>query len=155
MKKRRLVILLKIFLDNFKFYIKLNRFIGDLNSYFHKKMKIPRNYHSSILFRKKKRVKRGFFFKWDRFRSLYVKLSPLGTYYYWFARINKLTYYISFYKFFFNTIFKSFYLKNIIILYLVLLSILYFLNKKYNNNIIFNTIIFKPIKDLLYKYIKK
>jgi hypothetical protein len=63
LKKRRFVIITKLLLDNFKFYIKFNKVIGDLNVYSRRKLRIPKHYNSSFLIRKKKKIKRGFFFK--------------------------------------------------------------------------------------------
>jgi len=104
--------------------------------------------------KKKKRLKKGFFFKWDRSKKFFVKLSPMGSYYYWFARINKVNYYISFYKFYFKSILKSYYIINIIILYILLLFLIL---KIKNNYIIYNYFNFKQVNGIasIIKYIKE
>jgi hypothetical protein len=52
-----------MFFDNFKWYVKLNKIIGGFNSYHKRKMRYPRAYYHSILFRKRKKLKKGFFFR--------------------------------------------------------------------------------------------
>jgi len=136
MKKRRFIILIKLFLDNFKVYIKFNRFVGFRNVYSKRKTKYPKNFYNANLLRKEKKIKIGYFFKWDRFKLLYLKISSMGTYYYWFTRIEKIKYYIDFNKFFFNTIYNSLYYKYIIPIYIfIFYSLLKILNIKIFNNI--------------------
>jgi hypothetical protein len=62
MKKRRLIIIIKLFLDNFKAYIKLNRLIGSRNVYSMHKTKAPKNFYNLSTLRKKKKNKKGLFF---------------------------------------------------------------------------------------------
>jgi len=143
MKKRRFLIILKLFLDNFKVYIKYNRFIGGRNIYSIRKIKIPKNFYNCNTLRKKRRIKRGYFFKWDRFRGLYLKLSPMGSYYYWFVKIEKFKYYVDFNLYFFNSILKSIYYIYILPIYILIyyslikwsMKINIFINfkKKYTN----------------------
>jgi hypothetical protein len=124
-KKRRAFVILKMFFDNFRWYVKLNKIVGGFNSYHKRKMKYPRAYYHSILFRKRKKLKKGFFFRWDRFRNLYVKMAPLGSYYYWYEHLNKKKAYMCNYKFFFNSIYKTKYYKFIISIYLIFIWFLY------------------------------
>lgn len=124
-KKRRFVILLKLFVDNFKCLIKLNCLIGSRNVFTKFKLRAGKNYYNHNLITRRKRIRCGFLFKWDRFKNLYVKLSPLGPYYYWFAQIDKVKYYIDCNKFFFNTIYFSIYYSYIIPLYVFCIYYLY------------------------------
>lgn len=124
-RKRRWHAILKMFFDNFKWYVKLNRLMGTLNSYWKKKPKYPRNYYNSIVFRKRKKLKRGFFFRWERFRNLYVKMAPLGSYYYWYGHLNKKKFYMCYYKFFFISIYKTKYYKYLVLLYIILILYIY------------------------------
>jgi len=52
-------------------------------------------------------------------------MSPLGSYYYWFAHINKWHYFICYYKYFFNSICKSYYIKYFSFLYLFICYVIY------------------------------
>jgi hypothetical protein len=130
LKKRKLIILCKIFLDNFKLYIKLFKLLGEQTLYHKQKSKYIRNYLNTQLYRKKKKM-RGLFFKWERYNDLYLRMSPMGSYYYWFAHINKWHYFICYYKYFFNSIFKCYYIKYFNFIFLILL---FFIFKKYKNN---------------------
>jgi hypothetical protein len=82
LKKRKLMIFLKIFLDNFKIYVKLVKLLGDQAFCRKFKVKHLKNNLSSYIYRKKRRLKKSFFFKWDRLQHLYIRMSPLGSYYY-------------------------------------------------------------------------
>ena len=124
--KRKLIIFFKIFLDNFKFYIKLFKFIGD-GIYRKAKARYPKNFYNSPLLRKKKRLKHGYFFKWDRFSFSIIRMLPLGTYYYWFFNINRWEYFFSYYKYFFNFVLKSNYF---CILYIYILILIYLIKTK-------------------------
>jgi hypothetical protein len=52
-------------------------------------------------------------------------MSPLGSYYYWFSRINKWHYFICYHKYFFNSICKSYYVKYFSFFYLLICYIIY------------------------------
>lgn len=82
MKRRRFFMMIRLFLDNFKFMIKLNRFVGSRSVYTKRKMKAPRTYYNYNIIRRKKHIRRGYFFRFDRFKRLYCHLSPMGSYYY-------------------------------------------------------------------------
>jgi hypothetical protein len=45
-------------------------------------------------------------------------MAPLGTYYYWYEHLNKMQTYMCFYKFFFNSIYKTKYYKFLVLIYL-------------------------------------
>jgi len=60
----------------------------------------------------------------------------MGSYYYWFTRIEKIKYYMDYNKFFFNTIYISLYYIYIIPIYiLIFYSLIKFLNIKIFHNI--------------------
>jgi hypothetical protein len=151
-KKYKLIILSKVFLDNFKNYVKLVKLLGD--QVFHHKFKsrYVRNNLNSYLYRRKRKVRKNYFFKWDRLNRLYLRMSPLGSYYYWFSHINKWHYFICYYKYFFNSIYKSYYIKYFSFIYLLLCYIIYKRYCKYNNklyNIKYKIFNFYKIKNLL------
>jgi hypothetical protein len=127
-KKRQLIILIKIFLENFKLYVKIYKFIGK-GLYNKWKCKIPKNYYSTLTFRKKKKLKHGFYFKWDRYQKVIRRSSPLGSYFYWFLHINKLNYSINFLNYFFVSSFFTIYYK-----FICLYIFIFFLIIKYLNN---------------------
>jgi hypothetical protein len=60
--KRKLIIFIKLFLDNFKMYIKFFKLIGE-GIYTNHKVRYPKNYYNTQLIRKKKKLKFGYFFK--------------------------------------------------------------------------------------------
>ena len=126
---------LKIFLDNFKIYVKLVKLLGDqvFNNRF--KSRYIKNNLGSYIYRKKKKLKIHQFFKWDRLLNLYIKMSSMGSYYYWFSHINKWHYYICYYKYFFNSIYKTFYIKYFILFYLILCFVIYKKYCKYNDKL--------------------
>ena len=104
--KRRVFLILKIFLDNFKWFIKLFKIIGDgVNLIF--KHRHPKTYKGVSSLRNKKKLKYGYFFKWDRMQKQRLHISPLGSYYYWFFRINKMEYFFSIRKYYLNRILNS------------------------------------------------
>lgn len=61
--KRRYFLLLKVCLNNFKFYVQLSKLIGLNNYYTSHKKKLPRNYLNGSRYRRKRKLKLGFFFK--------------------------------------------------------------------------------------------
>lgn len=135
--KRRYFLLFKVFLNNFKFYVQLSKLIGLNNYYTSHRRKSPRNYHNGTRYKRKRKLKFGYFFKWDRFNNTLVRLSSLGNYFYWFSHINKWEYFLSYKKYFFNFSYKSnyFYLIYIYIVYLIVKLWNY---KKNNNNVVFS-----------------
>ena len=80
--KRQYFLFLKVFLNNFKFYVQLSKLIGLNNYYTSHKKKLPRNYQNGTRYRRKRKLKLGYFFKWDRFSNTLVRLSSLGNYFY-------------------------------------------------------------------------
>jgi len=143
--KRRISYIFRTLCDNIRLFVKLNKYIG--RSFFKSIYKSKRWKDPSHVFFNKKRSKRNHYStNYLRFRKLYYRLSPLGSYYFWFSKINIVQYLFSFKNFFFNTILKSYYYLWIIILYWTILF--YFINKhykfKYNNKFKFKFIyIFK------------
>ena len=152
LKKRKLIIYLKIFLDNFKIYVKFVKIFGEQIFYHKLKSKYIVNYSNFHLYNKKRELRYDSFFKWDRYNNLYIKMSPLGSYYYWFSHINKLHYFICYYKYFFNSIYMSYYIKYFNFIFILLC---FFIYKYYNisNNLFYKIkyIIFNSskIKNLL------
>jgi hypothetical protein len=136
--KRRVILILKVFLDNFKWFIKLFKLIGDgVNVIF--KHRHPKTYKGIYVTRNRKKLKFGYFFKWDRMHKQRLHISPLGSYYYWFFRINKFEYFLNIRKYYFNMSIKSNYFYGIYI-YFILLFCIFKKNsyKKYSNlNFIF------------------
>jgi hypothetical protein len=129
--KRRYFLFFKVCLNNFKFYVQLSKLIGLNNYYTSHKRKLPRNYLNGTRYRRKRKLKFGFFFKWDRFSNTLVRLSSLGNYFYWFAHINKWEYFLSYKKYFFNFSYQSNYFYFIYI-YIVFLVVKLWNFKKYN-----------------------
>jgi hypothetical protein len=80
--KRRLIILIKVFLDNFNIYIKIVKFMGDDSIYAEFKMKELRDIENTELPVRRRRLVIHSFFKRDRFRKFYTRISSLGSYYY-------------------------------------------------------------------------
>jgi len=122
--KRKYIILLKVFFDNFKLYVRIFKVIGNYG-YFQYKRKIPKSYINSYAHKKKKRLRFGGYFKLDRYQQFFIRLLPMGNYYYWFKKINQYHYY--FYTNIqilniFNMAFKSFYffIINIYIFFLII-----------------------------------
>ena len=133
--KRRLIILIKVFLDNFNIYIKIVKFMGDDSIYAEFKMKELRDIENTELPVRRRRLVIHSFFKRDRFRKFYTRISSLGSYYYWFFKLNKKKYYLDFYKYFFLFIILSNYYIYIFIIYIISLILLLFFFKKINKNI--------------------
>lgn len=131
-KKRKFIVFLKIFFDNFKIYIKLIKLFNDQVFYNKFKIKYAKNNINEYTFSKKKPLKRVYFFKWHRLNSLYLRMSPMGSYYYWYSRINKWHYWLCYYKYFFNSIYSSYYIKYFNFFFIFLCFIVY---KYYFNNI--------------------
>jgi hypothetical protein len=133
--KRRFILLLKLFLNNFKLYINIFKIIGK-NQYSGWRVKYPRTYQG-IRVKARKKFKYGFYLKWNRFSKTFLKMTPLGSYYYWFFRINKYEYYLSFYKYSFNFCIKSNYFKYVylyvIICYLIKRNFASLFLFKFNN----------------------
>jgi hypothetical protein len=100
------MILIKIFLENFKLYIKLYKGLGK-GLYNRWKCKVPKSYYSALTFRRKKKLKHGFYFKWDRYQHVIRRSSPLGSYFYWFMHINKFNYIMCYFKYYFISSFIS------------------------------------------------
>jgi hypothetical protein len=125
LKKHKIFIYLKIFFDNFKIYAKIVKFLGDQTFYHKFKIRYIKNDLNWFMNRKKKKLKNNFFFRWDRLNSIYLRMSPLGSYYYWFSHINKWHYFICYYKYFFNTVYKSVYIKYFSIFYFLLCYLVY------------------------------
>jgi len=123
--KRQYFLFLKVFLNNFKFYVQLSKLIGLNNYYTSHKKKLPRNYQNGTRYRRKRKLKLGYFFKWDRFSNTLVRLSSLGNYFYWFSHINKWEYFLSYRKYFFNFSYQSNYF------YLIYIYILFFIGWNY------------------------
>ena len=144
--KRRVLFVIKVLLHSFNWYIKLFKFIGHGFSviFKYKTMKI---YEGIRLHRNKKKLKYGYFFKWDRYQRQMIRVSPLGSYYYWFFKINRKEYFFSYYKYFFNFSFKSNYFCYI---YFYIIIMLFLIEKKYKqNNLKFNFL------HNIFKYLKK
>jgi hypothetical protein len=129
-KKRQWLILIKIFLENFKLYNNFYKCLGK-GLYNKWKCKIPKNYYSALTFRKKKKLRHGFFLKWDRYQKVIRRSSPLGSYFYWFLHINKLDYYICYFKYYFIS---SYYSNYFFFIYFYLFMFI-FIIKYYKNNI--------------------
>ena len=124
--KRRLLYLLRTYLDNIKLFVKINKYIG--RSFFKSIYKSKRWKDPSHPFFSKKRAKRNHFSTNNlRYRKLFYRLSPIGSYYYWFSKINLIKYLFSYKYFFFKMIIKSYYFNWLIIIYLLLL--IYLINK--------------------------
>ena len=58
LKKRKLVIFLKVFLDNFKVYIKMVKLLGEQDFYHKHKVKHVRNYLNNQIYRRKRKIKK-------------------------------------------------------------------------------------------------
>ena len=128
--KRRILYFFRIFLDNIKIFVKINKYLG--RSFFKNVYKSKRWKDPSHSFLGKKRPKRSHFSLNNiRYRKLYYRLSPIGPYYYWFSKINVIKYMYSFKYFFFKTSIKSYYYSWYVILYFIFL--IYWINKFINS----------------------
>lgn len=103
--KNRWFVLFKILLNKFKLYIKIFKIIGD-KQYSGWKVKYPKNY-IGINAKTKKKLKIGYFLKFNRFVKLNVRVNTIGSYYYWFLKINRSEYILKSSKYFFNFSYKS------------------------------------------------
>jgi hypothetical protein len=139
--RRRTSLLLKLLLNNFKWYIKLFKIIGD-KQYSGWKLRHPRT-DNGITIRNKKKLRYGYFFKWNRFTKTYIRITHLGSYYYWFFRINRYEYFLSYFKYFFNYSYKSNYFWYIYIYIFILLWIKY---KYIKNELKFFSKYFKTVE---------
>ena len=140
--KRRIFYFFRTILDNIRLFVKINKYMG--RSFFKSIYKSKRWKDPSHVFLSKKRPKRSHFSTNNlRYRKLYYRLSPIGSYYFWFSKINLIQYLLSYKNFFFNTIIKSYYYFWFIIIYLLIL--IYLLNKHFNIIILkkFNLYFFK------------
>ena len=127
--KHKVIVILKILLDNFKLYINLFKYLGDgINVIY--KHRFPKTYNGVSVLKKKKYY--GYFFKWDRYTQFHIRVSPLGNYYYWFFKINKLEYLLSLKNYFFNFSYNSVYFYYIYIYIFFLIIIM----RKYRNKIL-------------------
>jgi len=124
--KRRIYYLVRSYLDNIRLYVKINKYLG--RSFFKSIYRSKRWKDPSHVFLSKKRPKKGHFsVNFIRYRKLYYRLSPIGSYYFWISKINIIQYLFSYKYFFFKTIIKSYYYFWIIITYII---VLIFLMKK-------------------------
>jgi hypothetical protein len=135
--KRRLFYFFRTFLDNVRLFVKINKYLG--RSFFKSIYKSKRWKDPSHVFLSKKRTKRSHFSTNNlRYRKLFYRLSPIGSYYYWFSRINIIEYLFSYKNFFLKTSIKSFYyswcfmLYILIIIYLIYKYINIYIYKKCN-----------------------
>lgn len=127
--KYKLIVILKILLDNFKLYIDCFKYIGE-GMYTIEKQKYPRSYNGYSMQKKKK--SHNYFLKWDKHILFHIKVSNLGNYYYWFFRINKIEYFLSFKNYFFNFSYNSIYFYYIYLYIFFLIIIM----RKYRNKIL-------------------
>jgi hypothetical protein len=141
--KRRLIYILKASMDTLRLFVKINKYLG--RSFFKSIYKSKRWRDPSHAFLNRKRVKRYHYTSnFLRYRKLYYRLSPLGSYYYWFSKINLVQYLISYKNYFFNTIIKSYYYMWLVLSYWLILFILI---KKYYK--------YRYINKFKFIYIKK
>lgn len=108
-KRRKLYTLFKALIcDNLKIFIYFNKYFN--RKFIRKFFRSKRPRMHDLAYFTRKRLKRSYIPKrhlW--YRYLYVRLSGLGDYYFWFARINFFKYKISYKNFFFNSIMNSIY----------------------------------------------
>jgi hypothetical protein len=132
--KRRIFYFFRTFLDNIRLFMKINKYLG--RSFFKSIYKSKRWKDPSHVFLSKKRIKRNHFSTNNlRYRKLFYRLSPIGSYYYWFAKINVIQYLFSYKNFFLKTTTKSYYYCWWLILYI---TILIYLINKHVNVVIYN-----------------
>jgi hypothetical protein len=128
--KRRLIYILKTSMDTIRLFVKINKYLG--RSFFKSIYKSKRWRDPSHVFLNRKRIKRYHYSSnFLRYRKLYYRLSPLGSYYYWFSKINLVQYLFSYKNFFFKTIIKSYHYMWLTLLYWLLLFLIII---KYCNN---------------------
>jgi len=130
--RRRFFYFLKAYLDNMRLIVRVNKYIG--RPFFKSIYRSKRWKDLEHVFLIRKKAKRTHFIAHNlRYRKLYYRLSPLGSYYFWFSKINLVQYVLSFKNFFFKSGIKSIYYSWLIIIYWFIF--LYLLNKfnKYKN----------------------
>ena len=79
--KRRVYYFLRTFLDNIRLFVKINKYLGKsffYNIYRSKRLKDP----SHVFFMRKRSKRNHFSTNSLRYRKLFYRLSPLGSYYY-------------------------------------------------------------------------
>jgi len=124
--KRRIFYFFRTCLDNIRLFVKINKYLG--RSFFKSIYKSKRWKDPNHVFLSKKRSKRNHFStNHIRYRKLYYRLSPIGSYYFWFSKINIVQYLFSYNNFFFKTILKSYYYYWYIIIYFF--TLIYLFNK--------------------------
>jgi hypothetical protein len=142
--KRRIFYFLRTCLDNVRLFVKINKYLG--RSFFKSIYKSKRWKDPSHVFLSKKRSKRSHFStNYLRYRKLYYRLSPIGSYYFWFSKINIVQYLFSYKNFFFITIIKSYYYCWYIIIYFL---ILIFSLNKYMNLVVIKKLKFRNFLNL-------
>ena len=133
--KRRTFYYIRSFLDNFRLFVKLNKYLG--RSFFKDLYKSKRWKDPSHAFLNKKRAKRCHFGIHNiRYRKLYYRISPIGSYYFWFSKINIIKYLFSYKNFFFKSFITSYYFFWIMLIYFII--IITFFNKLKNYKLIKN-----------------
>jgi hypothetical protein len=121
--KRRLIFILKASMDSLRLFVKINKYLG--RSFFKSIYKSKRWRDPSHVFLNRKRAKRYYYStNYIRYRKLYYRLSPLGSYYYWFSKINIVQYLFSYKNFFFKTIIKSYHYMWVVLLYWLVLFLI-------------------------------
>jgi hypothetical protein len=127
--KRRIFYFFRTYLDNIRLFVKINKYLG--RSFFKSIYKSKRWKDPSHVFLSKKRAKRNHFSTNNlRYRKLFYRLSPIGSYYYWFSKINVVKYLFSYKYFFLKTTIKSYYYYWLVIVYFFFL--IYLFNKYIN-----------------------
>jgi hypothetical protein len=87
---------------------------------------------TTLVFLIRKKQKRTHFTMHNiRYRKLYYRISPLGSYYYWFSKIDIVKYVLSFKNYFFKSAVKSINYSWLIIIYWL---IIFYSFKKFNKN---------------------
>jgi len=128
--QRRWTLLLQLCLTKFKWYIKLYKIIGR-KPYSGWLVKYPKTY-KGIHLRNKKKIKYGYYFKWNKLTKTYIRMSTMGPYFYWFFKINKYEYFLKCHKYLFNFSYKSNYFYYIYVYIFILLLIKYkYIYKKF------------------------
>lgn len=141
----KMLLILQVLLDNFKWYINLYKYFGTGTNivYNPKFIKTDQGYSHNYKLVSRNNTKNvsdqivPAFHIFDRSVKMYTRLSPLGNYYYWFHKINKIEYFISYKNYFLNLTYKSvyFYYSYIYIFFLIII----FKWKYYKNFLVKNT----------------
>jgi len=114
--RRRFILYLKTYLDNIRLFVKINKYIG--RTFFRSMYRSKRWKDSTIAFLIRKRPKRMHFSLHNiKYRKLYYRMSPLGSYYFWFSKIDIGKYILSFRNYFFKSTIKSINYNWLIIIY--------------------------------------